>query len=366
MTLAVGLMSGTSGDGVSAVLASFKNRSFRLIAYETYPYPKSAREKITRPFNLKTREISELNAQLGEILAASALKIMRRSKTGSRKISVIGSHGQTLYHGPEDKFPSTFQIGEPAVIAQRTKIPVVSDFRPQDIAAGGEGAPLIPFFDHYFYGHGPVRAFQNIGGIANVTVVGRGLKNPVAFDTGPGNCLMDLAIQRITKGRLLFDRSGKWAAKGCVEMKWIETMACHPYFKRRPPKSTGREKFNERFLNKYLGENFKKRPSDLLATLTYFTAFTIHQGLKRFAPAHLKELVVSGGGALNQTLMDHLKGLFSPTRVLTMEEFGVPPQAKEPLAFAFFALRALRRQTNHLPSTTGATHPVILGKITNV
>ena len=364
MTLALGLMSGTAGDGVSAALASFKNRSFKLMAYETFPYSPSVRKKILRAERLKTAEISELHFLLGRIFADAALKLIRRSRISAKKIRVIGSHGQTIYHGPRDRVPSTFQIGEASIIAERTGIPVVSDFRPSDIAAGGEGAPLIPFFDFYFYGNGPCRALLNIGGIANVTFVGRDLQKPIAFDTGPGNCLMDLAIQQITKGKQKHDPEGRWAARGRVEMKWLRSILSHPYFKKNPPKSTGREEFGEKFLNRSLGRFFKQRPSDVLATLTSLTALTIFESLKRFAPSSAKEIIASGGGVKNLTLMNHLKKLFWPVPVRSIEEFGIPAQAKEPIAFAFFALRALQGRVNHLPSVTGARHALILGKIT--
>ena len=371
-------MSGTSADGVSAALVSFKGRKFRLLIYRTFPYPAAIRKKILnvgappggcpqggrggQPLH-SVREISSLHFELGKIFADAALKILKISKINPRKITVIGSHGQTLYHGPRDTVPSTFQIGESAVIAARTGIPVVSDFRPGDMALGGEGAPLIPFFDFYFYGRGPLRAFQNIGGIANVTIVGKSLKKPIAFDTGPGNCLIDLAVRRMTKGRFSHDPGGRWAHQGSVEMEWVREAASHPYFRRRPPKSTGPEEFGETFLNKFFGPRLRRRPLDVLATLTFLTAFTIYKSLKKFSPLRLQEVVVSGGGVFNFTLMRHLGRLFTPVPVRSVEEWGIPAQAKEPIAFSFFALRALKGQINHLPSVTGARGAAILGKI---
>ncbi len=363
MTLALGLMSGTSGDGVSAVLVDFKDRSFKLIAYQTFPYSKSIREKIFAGARLKTSEISQLNMKLGELFADAALKIIKRSKISQKKIAVVGSHGQTIYHGPKDQVPSTFQIGESAVIAARTGIPVVSDFRPMDVALGGQGAPLIPYFDFFFYGNGSVKALQNIGGIANVTIVGKDLE-PTAFDTGPGNCLIDLAIQKITKEKLSHDPEGKWARRGRIDTGLIWRLMQHPYFKRRPPKSTGREEFGEASLKKYFWDFLLKHPHDALATLTFFTALTIREAITHFSPQAPEEIIVSGGGALNLTLMRHLKELFGRTKVRTIEEFGIPNQAKEPIAFAFFALRALQRKPNHLPQATGATKSAILGKLT--
>ena len=368
--LAIGLMSGTSADGVSAAFVSFKNHSFNLIRYQTFPYSKKVRQKILAALELKTPEISELNFLLGRIFARAALKIIRLAGTRRKNIAVIGSHGQTIYHGPRDRVPSTFQIGEAAVIAEKTGIPVVSDFRPQDIALRGEGAPLVPFFDYYFYGNGPLRAFQNMGGIGNVTLVGRNFK-PVAFDTGPGNCLIDLAVSRITKNKMNHDPSGKWAAQGKINHALVRSMMKHPFFKRKPPKSTGREEFGGQFLRKYFGPRLTRQPFDAIATLTYFTALTIHESISKLTGRgkgeglRVKEMIVSGGGVKNLTLMQHLKELFTPTPVRSIEEWHIPAQAKEPIAFAFFALRALEGKINHLPSATGAQKACVLGKLTN-
>ena len=249
-------------------------------------------------------------------------------------------------------------------MSERTRIPVVSDIRPQDVALGGQGAPLTPYFDFYFYGRGPVKAFQNIGGIANVTIVGRGLENPVAFDTGPGNCLLDLAIQKITRGKLCYDPQGSWARRGRIDTSLIWSMMQHPYFKRRPPKSTGREEFGRAFLKKYFGGQLLKRPYDTLATLTFFTALSIHEAVAHFSPKPPEEIILSGGGALNRTMTRHLKELFGRVPVRSIETMGIPAQAKEPIAFAFFALRALQRQVNHLPAATGASRATVLGKLT--
>lgn len=353
--LALGLMSGTSGDGVSLALASFnKDHSFKLLDYQTVPFPFSLAKVIQDGPNLKAPEISRLNIVLGEFFAKAAVKFLRR-----RKVFVIGSHGQTIYHGPKDSPQNTFQIGEPSIIAEQTGIPVIADFRMRDLAAGGEGAPLIPFFDEYFFGNQCLRALQNIGGIANVTVVGKNHPT-LAFDTGPGNCLIDWAIRKTSKGHLAFDASGKMASQGQVDRKAVSVMARHPYFKRRPPKSTGKELFNERFIPQNL---LKARAEDLVATLTYFTAHTLHESFKRFLPKHIQEIIASGGGALNLTLMKHLRELFWPTPVKTIADYGIPVQAKEPLAFAFFALRAMEGKINHSPSGTGARKACVLGKI---
>lgn len=352
-------MSGTSGDGVSLALCRFQGKSFRLLNYETFPYPKSLSDKIISGSALNAAEISRLNFILGEFFGNSVLKFLKNSKIHSGKIFVAGSHGQTIYHGPYEHPRNTLQIGEPSVIAEKTGIPVVADFRTRDIAAGGQGAPLIPFFDQYFFGTGPVRALQNIGGIANVTVTGKSIP-PIAFDTGPGNCLIDWAVQKMTKNRLRFDLDGKIAESGAVDINAIREMARHPYFKKNPPKSTGRELFNARFIPTRLRDGC---PKTLIATLTYFTAYTIHQSYERFIPFPLSEIIVSGGGALNKTLMSFLSILSAPIPVRSIETYGIPTQAKEPVAFAFFALRAIEGKSNHLPRTTGAARSSILGKI---
>ena len=358
--LALGLMSGTSADGVSIAIGSFGRRHFQTLYYQTFPYPPSVLKKILAGPRLPAREVSSLNFFLGHFFSRCVLKAIQKARLSSAEISVIGSHGQTLYHGPSDHPPNTLQIGEASILAEKTGLPVVSDFRPRDMAAGGEGAPLIPFFDNHFFGRGPVRALQNIGGIANVTVVGKH-QRVIAFDTGPGNILMDEAIQKYSRGKSRFDRNGKIAAQGKIQMKAVLKMAAHPYFKKRPPKSTGRELFNDRLTANFLS---RLEIEDRLATLNYFTAHTIHQSYQKFFPEKISEVVVSGGGAFNKTLMRHLARLFDPVPVVSIETYGVPAQAKEPLAFAFFALRALEGKVNHLPEATGAKHARILGKMT--
>ncbi len=356
---AVGLMSGTSADGVSLTLTSFRGQSFQLLSYKTYPYPKSLNKQLRQGSRLTTRGISQLNVTLGQFFAKTTLKFIKKTRSPLSKISVIGSHGQTLYHGPDDHPAHTLQLGEPCLIAEHTGIPVVADFRMRDLAAGGEGAPLIPFFDQYFFGRNRVRAMQNIGGIANVTVVGKRVV-PLAFDTGPGNCLIDWAVRKITQNHLSFDPSGKIARRGRVDMRTVRQMAEHTYFKNKPPKSTGLELFNESFLPRSIVNDHSE---NLVATLTYFTAYTIRESYRIFIPYKISEIIVSGGGALNDTLMAHLSNLFWPIPVRSIEPWGIPAQSKEPIAFSFLALRALEGKINHLPHTTGARHACILGKI---
>ena len=279
-----------------------------------------------------------------------------------QRVRVIGSHGHTVYHGPRDKIASTLQIGEPAVVAERTGIPVVADFRVRDIAAGGEGAPLVPAFDAAFFGAGAPRALLNIGGIANVTVVGDGIE-PIAFDTGPGNCLLDLTIQSATHRRQPYDKDGRSAARGRPHGETIERLSAHPYFRRMPPKSTGRELFNAEFLD----AAFRRRRlsvEDRLATLACLTARTVADSLRRFCPMPPSEVIVSGGGVYNRALMRHLSERLDPIPVRSIEAYGLHPLAKEPAAFAWFAWRAIRGEPNHLPRTTGAHASRILGALT--
>lgn len=365
MTLALGLMSGTSCDGISAALVTFRGRRFQVHACRTFPYPRPITQLLHRILELPPRGLAQLHILLGELHALAALRLMRTVGVLRRDVAVIGSHGHTVYHGPQDPIPCTLQLGEPAVIAQRTGVPVVADFRMRDVAAGGQGAPLVPFFDDYFFGNGPLRAMQNIGGMANVSLVGRGIR-PLAFDTGPGNCLLDTIVRRMTHGRQSYDAGGRLAARGRIDQAAVGRMWAHPYFRKAPPKSTGKELFNEIFLREYFGRRWMTRPHEALATLTFFTAFSIAASYRRFIPKRIQEVIVSGGGVYNRTLMRHLRRLLAPIRAHSIADFGLPPQAKEPVAFAFLALRAVRGQINHLPSTTGATQPCVLGKLIRV
>lgn len=363
--LAIGLMSGTSCDGISAVLARFQGRRIHLVAERTTPYSAKLSRTLRRGATLTIPELSALHMALGEEFAKAALRLLRAARVSAHRVAVIGSHGHTIYHGPRDAVPSSLQLGSPAVIAQRTGIPVVADFRAADLAAGGEGAPLVPYFDERFFGGGPPRALQNIGGIANVTVVGREL-TPLAFDTGPGNCLIDLIARRATRGRAAYDAHGHLALRGRIDHRAVAQLWRHPYFRQPPPKSTGRELFNERLLADVFGSRLARAPRDVLATVTYFTAYSIAESYRRFIRHRVREVIVSGGGVRNRTLMSHLSRLLTPVPVHPIDRYGMAAQAKEPVAFAFLALRAIRGQINHLPSTTGARRPVILGTITPI
>ena len=359
-TLALGLMSGTSADGVTAALARFQGRSVEVLRCETFPYPRALKARVLEAATLPAPELSRLNFELGEAFAEAALKLLRRGP----RVEVIGSHGQTVWHGPEDSPANTLQLGEPCVIAERAGVPVVADFRPRDMAAGGQGAPLMPAFDEFLFAKGPLRAVQNIGGIANVSFVGRG-RLWSAFDTGPGNALMDLSVRLATNGRAEMDKDGRLAARGRPDPRKLSRLLAEPYLARRAPKSVDKGCFGERFLRRHFGSVSRRNLRDVVATLTLFTAASIAQAYGRAAPKdqRLDEAVVSGGGALNPVLMRHLAVLLAPVPVVRSDKYKIPVMAKEAACFAWLALRALRGETNNSPQATGARGRRVLGKL---
>ena len=367
---AIGLMSGTSADGVSVAITEIKfsldKPKLRLISYKTYKYPKELQDHILNLRRKSVNELCKINFYLGKVFADAVGRSIAHSGFKPSDIDVIGSHGQTICHAPKSNIPSTLQIGEPSVMAESTDITTVADFRCRDISAGGEGAPLIPYFDYVLFGGRKPIALQNIGGIANVTVVSRRKKDTLAFDTGPGNMLIDEAVRRLTKGRISYDKNGRLAEKGRVNIKLLNNMRSYSYFHRSPPKSCGREDFGEEFFNKYCTSLLKKTPYDLITTLTYFTAETIAFAYSKFAFRQfptIREVIVSGGGALNPVLMRHLRGLLHFINVKSISEYGIHPLAKEPMAFALLAVETLRGIPNNIKSATGAKSDTILGKI---
>lgn len=364
--IAMGLMSGTSADGVTAVLGRFQGITFQYMGMVTRPYSPKMVQRIRRGGELSAKDLSQLDMELGKHFGETARHLLKKTRTHPKHVLCIGSHGQTIYHGPNDATPNTLQIADPSVIAEKTRIPVVSHFRQGDMARGGQGAPLIPFFDHFFYGRGTTRALVNIGGMANITIVGRDVKSPLAFDTGPGNSLMDTAMRTLSNGRLNYDARGGCAAKGKSDMAWVRTMLAHPYFRKPPPKSTGWEVFGEQLAKTYLRRKRHASRADILATLNDFTALSIINSFRKFVQPKYRpsEVIVSGGGVYNQTLMKKLIFFFAPIPVLSIEELGLPTLAKEPLAFAFFGLRCMKNQINHLPNCTGAREACVLGRVT--
>jgi len=359
-------MSGTSADGITAALCRFSRGgapAAQVLAFRTYPYSPALKRRILTAAELKLAEISRLNFEVGLAFAAAARKFLKNRP----KPSVIGSHGQTLWHGPKDLPPNTLQIGEPSFIAEATGVPVAADFRPRDMAAGGQGAPLVAAFDEFVFARrsGRPRAIQNIGGVANVSFIdSRGLL--ASFDTGPGNSLMDLAARLGGQGRLDMDAGGRLAGHGRADEKILRRMLAHPYFRQKPPKSIDKNFFGPEFLRRHFGAVTPRRLPDVLATLSWFTARSIAGTYRRFGPPGLSEAVISGGGAKNPVLMRRLTQALSPMPVVPSDRYGIPVMAKEAAAFAWLAWRAIQGLPNNCPKATGARGPRVLGKIVPV
>ena len=381
----LGLMSGTSHDGIDAVIAKiigFGARSkVTIIHHNTYPYPAGLQGRIGRAFNEgTTADICRLNFDLGEAFADAALKCIKEAGLKPKDIDIIASHGQTVYHIPpiEGAKASTLQIGEASVIAERTGLLTISDFRTRDMAAGGQGAPLVALADHIlFQEKGKVRVLQNIGGIANVTVVTEKVDDVIAFDTGPGNSLIDEAVRILTDGRESFDTDGRMASEGKVDELLLKELMNHPYLSINPPKSTGRELFGKemaqlltRLVTGEAGRRKGRKPEDLIATLTMFTARSVYNAYERFIfPRYrVDDVVLSGGGSRNPVLVGHLKDLFEKVgkarlAIVFIDELGIPSSAKEALSFAILANETISGNTGNLPKVTGAKKAVALGKI---
>jgi anhydro-N-acetylmuramic acid kinase len=373
-------MSGTSADGIDAVVAEITGSGRRLrarvLAHVHQPFSPAMRQRILHLcLHGTVAEICELNFVLGEQFARAALAVIRRAKRKPENIAAIGSHGQTIHHLPNARTPSTLQIGEPAVIAERTGITTVADFRVRDMAAGGQGAPLVPFADWaLFTDNTRPRVVQNIGGIGNLTFLPlrADLDDVIAFDTGPGNMVMDALVTALTRGRQTFDRDGRWAARGHVSEKLLAEMMTHPFLRRRPPKTTGREEFGEMFLGRMLAsaQRLRLRPEDMVATATAFTAVTIADAYRRFVFPKIKagdrsalQIILGGGGAKNPTLRGMLAERIGAGELLTHEDFGIANAAKEALAFAILAHETLLGNPGNVPTATGARRAVVLGKI---
>lgn len=371
----VGLMSGTSGDGVTAALVEVWGRDehtrVRILAWDTYTYAPAFREEIFRLFSPRigtVDKICRLNFALAEEFAKAARRIVGKVGLGPKDIDLIASHGQTIYHTPS--IPrSTLQIGQAAVIAERTGITTVSDFRARDIAAGGQGAPLVALADFIlFRSRRKGRAIQNIGGMANVTAIPRSakLQDVFAFDTGPGNMVIDAAVKKLTRGRLLMDQDGAIARRGQVDVRLLSWLMDSPFVRKQPPKTTGREEFGEQFAKAYLkrAKSNGMRTTDIVATATAFTAESITYNYKRFVwpRCHIDEVVLGGGGTKNLALVRMLQDRLR-LPVLLHEDFGIPSEAKEAIAFAILGNQTMEGRPGNVPSATGASRPVVLGTI---
>jgi len=364
--LILGLMSGTSHDGTDAALVSLGRGTPRLLYHSCLPYSPALRARISSAFEGSAEEICRLNFELGEVFAKAALKCMKEAGVRPGEIEAVASHGQTIYHIPPSRgrLGSTLQIGEPSVIAKRTGVRVVSDFRTADMALGGHGAPLVPFADHVLFKRRAVCCAQNIGGIANVTVVTKNLNDVYAFDTGPGNCLIDEAMKSLF--RKPFDRGGRVAKKGTPDERVLSRLLVHPYFAKRPPKSTGRETFGPKMLKQILGGAKRARPEDVVTTLTHLTARSIVRAYRRFILNRndVREVILSGGGTKNGFLVGLLKEQLAPIKITLIDELGIPSGAKEAMCFAILAGETLRGRPSSLPRVTRARRASVLGRIT--
>jgi anhydro-N-acetylmuramic acid kinase len=378
--IVAGVMSGTSGDGIDVAIARILGRDlslrFELLHHSHFPYAAAVRRAILDNMNSQRASVAglaQLNFLLGELYADAVLASQKESRI--KRLDLIGCHGQTLYHqGRPARFlgkniACTWQTGEAAVVASRTGVPVVSDFRPADMAAGGKGAPLVPFFDYLAFRHRTRgRIAQNIGGIANVTAIPANGKpgQVIAFDTGPGNMVID-AIAQQSFGKP-YDKNGAIASRGIPIERAIERALGHRFFSEKPPKTAGREQFGREFAQALIKWCGKAEPEDVLVTATALTARSIGYALRRFVikkGSKFRDYVVSGGGAKNKTLMRMLAEETIPLglRLQRMEEYGVVSEAKEALAFAVLAYQTWARRPANLPSATGAAQAAILGKI---
>ena len=388
--IVAGVMSGTSGDGIDVALVRIQGRGFRsrleLLANYQFPYPRNVRSAILAAMNARSvgvAELARLNFLLGELYADAVSTAQRRARL---ECELIGCHGQTLYHqGDVRQFlghpiACTWQTGEGAVIAARMGVPVVSDFRPADMAAGGKGAPLVPFLDYVLYRHRRYgRIVQNLGGIGNLTAIpARALpEQVVAFDTGPGNMVIDAVCEHLFEKP--FDRNGRMAARGEPMERVLRQALRHPFFRQEPPRTAGREQFGREFVREFLRLCRRADDPDIVATATALTARSIGSAIRRFVlplvedeamtsaprPWRFRELVVSGGGTKNATLMAMLREELAPLklRVRTSDDFGLPSAAKEAAAFALLAYQTWRHLPSNVPSATGAERPAILGKV---
>jgi len=374
--LVIGLMSGTSKDGIDAALVKLQgkglNTNIELVKFICVEYEADIRKRLD---NLATecslKEISELNFIIGGEFAKAALGVIDEAGVNLTDVDLIGSHGQTVFHNPpsyNDGTPSTLQIGEIDEIAEKTGITTVGDFRTRDIAAGGEAAPLVPYVDYLlFRKKGTVSIAHNIGGIANVTVVTEEMDDVVAFDTGPGNMLMDGIVKLATGGRQQYDRDGHTALAGNVNKELLDKLLSDPYYSKRPPKSAGEELFGSEMaltLYSYVDSEMLSL-EDLMATLLMLTVESIVSSYRNFISPNwdISEVIFSGGGCSNPLLMERIKAKLPSLKCTTSDDYGIPSNAKEAVAFAVLANELISGNTTNLPRVTGAQRKVPLGKI---
>jgi len=375
-------MAGTSLDGITAAVVDVTGCGLEtkmvLIEHLTFPYDPEVKRAVLRascPSTGTVDVICEMNFVIGELLAEAARKVVNQAGLQMSDVDLIGSHGQTVYHCPLGGrtvwgAPSTMQVGEPCVVAERTGVTTVADFRTRDVAAGGVGAPLVPYIDFVLLrSDTKSRVVLNIGGIANMTVLPRAcsIDDVFAFDTGPGNIIIDAVVRELTDGAEELDRDGERARDGTADSEIVDEMLTHEYFKAEPPKSTGRELFGSEFVSFILERTRSAGLSgnDAVATATALTARSIHEACVRFVLPKIKvdEVIISGGGTMNETLMKSLRELFAPVPVVLSDDCGVNSVAKEAIAFAILANETVCGERANVPGATGARRRVILGKI---
>jgi anhydro-N-acetylmuramic acid kinase len=393
--LVLGLISGTSADAIEIALAQISGAAphlnAKLLNHTSIDFPPKLRKEILRVAEqqpISAGNLSQLNFRMGEVFAEAALTACRRFRIAPKKIALIGSHGQTIFHQGQPipylgrRSASTLQIGEAAIIAARTGITTVTDFRPADMAQGGQGAPLVPYADYLLYRHEKLgRVSLNLGGIANITVIPANAKpsQVFAFDTGPANMLIDALVAHFTRGRRRYDKGARLAQQGRAMPALLDELMRDPYLKLAPPKSTGREYYGSTYVGKLLrlGRRYKAKANDLIRAATIFTALSIVDALNRFVLPKTKihQLIVSGGGTHNPLLIAQLSALlgnqvvgarFSASQSIDLLEssaLGVPEDAKESFAFALLAYETFHHRPSNVPSATGARRPAILGKI---
>ena len=380
--IVAGVMSGTSADGINVAIVRLMGRGFRtrleLLAQHEAPYPAQVRRAILAAMNAKAAKVADLarlNFVLGELYADA---VYAASKSANLKLDLIGCHGQTLYHQGSilpflgRDIACTWQTGEGSIIAARTRVPTVTDFRPADMAAGGLGAPLVPFLDYLLYRHERRgRIVQNIGGIANFSAIpaGAGPEQVIAFDTGPGTMVIDAVTEKLFHKS--FDRDGRFAAKGRPIDKVLDRVLRGAFFQRNPPKTAGREEFGREFVANFLKLCLgAKNKEDVVATATALTARSIAGAVRMFmlpagsgGPQFFQEMIVSGGGSKNQTLMKMIAEQLPDLAIKTSDDFGLPSESKEAVAFAVLAYQTWQKLPGNLPAATGAERAAVLGKV---
>ena len=370
---ALGLMSGTSMDGLDICLAEIKRNNSEIDArvkhYSSYPYSTDFKKRLLQLPTASTPEICQMNFKIAQLYVDLIQQFLDEFQLGVNAFDLIGSHGQTVWHIHRD---STLQIGEASVLAERFNVPVVSDFRVRDVAAGGSGAPLVPFLDFLvFKKYRKNMMALNIGGIANFTMIPSdavGVDNICALDAGPGNSLIDITAQMTSGGDMSFDKDGMIARSGTIRLDILDFLLNHPYISSPMPKSTGREIFGKELIDQIVG-NFRLNRTDyadLVATVTRFTAEAIFVNYRHFFADRypLDVIIISGGGADNPVIVKHLKELFAGVPVHRSDNYGIQSDSKEAFAFAVLAAASVWGITGNVPNVTGAGHPVVLGKIT--